>query len=72
MKKHLNWTTFFFNIFLCMSFLGKITYFGMQNKEGNVFLIPTKKFKEQMDKIKFLRDFRDINYHASPVLEYNQ
>ena len=42
---------------------------GGLNKEGNVFLIPTKKFKEQMDKIKFLRDFRDINYHASPVLE---
>lgn len=42
---------------------------GGLNKEGNVFLIPTKKFKEQMNKIKFLRDFKDINYHASPVLE---
>jgi len=42
---------------------------GGLNKEGNVFLIPTKKFKEQMHNIQFLRDFQDINYHASPVLE---
>ena len=41
---------------------------GGLNKEGNVFLIPTKKFKEQMDEIKFLRDFKDINYHADPDL----
>ena len=38
------------------------------NKEGNVLLIPTKKFKEQMHGLKFLRDFRDINYHAHPTL----
>ncbi len=36
------------------------------NKEGNVFLIPTKKFKEQMNKMKFLRDFKEINYHPQP------
>ncbi len=41
---------------------------GGLNKEGNVFLIPTKKFKEQMNNIKFLRDFKDINYHADPDL----
>jgi hypothetical protein len=41
---------------------------GGLNKEGNVFLIPTKKFKEQMDEIKFLRDFKDINYHPDPDL----
>ncbi len=34
------------------------------NKEGNVLLIPTKKFKEQMHSLKFLRDYKDINYHA--------
>ena len=33
------------------------------NKEGNVLLIPTKEFKEQMHDIKFLRDYTDINYH---------
>ena len=33
------------------------------NKEGNVLLIPTKKFKEQMHDLKFLRDYKDINYH---------
>ena len=38
------------------------------NKEGNVLLIPTKKFKEQMHGLTFLRDFRDINYHAHPTL----
>lgn len=36
---------------------------GGLNKEGNVLLIPTKQFKEQMQNIKFLRDFKDINYH---------
>ena len=41
---------------------------GGLNKEGNVFLIPTKKFKEQMHDLKFLRDFKDINYHADPDL----
>ena len=41
---------------------------GGLNKEGNVMLIPTKKFKEQMHKLKFLRDFKDINYHAHPEL----
>ena len=41
---------------------------GGLNKEGNVMLIPTAKFKEQMNKIKFLRDYKDINYHAHPTL----
>ena len=42
---------------------------GGLNKEGNVFLIPTAKFKEQMNDLKFLRDFKDINYHPDPLLE---
>ena len=42
---------------------------GGLNKEGNVFLIPTEKFKQQMHSLNYLRDFKDINYHASPVLE---
>jgi hypothetical protein len=37
---------------------------GGTNKEGNVMLIPTNKFKEQMHHLKYLRDFKDINYHA--------
>tara|TARA_Y100000592_G_scaffold64192_1_gene100002 strand:- start:838 stop:2172 length:1335 start_codon:yes stop_codon:yes gene_type:complete len=41
---------------------------GGLNKEGNVMLIPTEKFKEQMYNIKFLRDFKDINYHPNPEL----
>jgi hypothetical protein len=36
---------------------------GGLNKEGNVMLVPTKKFREQMHSISFLRDFKDINYH---------
>jgi len=35
------------------------------NKEGNVLLIPKEKFLQQMDGLKFLRDFKDINYHRS-------
>lgn len=38
------------------------------NQEGNVMLIPTFKFQEQMHSISFLRDFKDINYHPHPTL----
>ena len=31
-------------------------------------LIPTKQFKEQLKNLKFLRDYKDVNYHADPVL----
>ena len=41
---------------------------GGLNKEGNILLIPTKQFKEQMNHISFLRDFKDINYHAHSSL----
>jgi len=41
---------------------------GGLNKEGNIFLIPTKKFKEQMHELTFLRDYEDINYHAHATL----
>ncbi len=44
---------------------------GGINKEGNVFLIPTQAFKEQMHKLKYLRDFKDINYHPHPNLFQN-
>jgi len=44
---------------------------GGLNKEGNVFLIPTKAFKNQMHTLKYLRDFKDINYHAHPNLFQN-
>ena len=40
------------------------------NKEGNVLLIPTKQFKEQMEDLKFLRDYKDINYHMIDDLWY--
>ena len=36
---------------------------GGTNKEGNVFLIPTAEFKKQVHNLKFLRDYKDINYH---------
>ena len=42
---------------------------GGLNKEGNVFLIPTAKFKEQIGNLKFLRDYKDINYHPHKMLE---
>ena len=41
---------------------------GGLNKEGNVMLIPTAEFKKQMHSIRFLRDFKDINYHAHKTL----
>ena len=44
---------------------------GGTNKEGNVFLIPTAALKNQINELKFLRDFKDINYHAHPNLFQN-
>jgi len=41
---------------------------GGLNREGNVMLIPTNHFKEQMHDLKFLRDYKDINYHGHPTL----
>ena len=38
------------------------------NKEGNVFLIPTKEFKKQVMDLKYLRDYKEINYHPDPIL----
>ena len=40
------------------------------NKEGNVLLIPTKEFKKQMQGLKYLRDFKHINYHEVKELWY--
>jgi len=44
---------------------------GGINKEGNVMLVPTRRFKEQMQDISFLRDFQDINYHPHNNLYQN-
>ena len=44
---------------------------GGTNKEGNVFLIPTKALRNQIKDLKFLRDFKDINYHAHDNLFQN-
>ena len=41
---------------------------GGLNKEGNVMLIPTQKFKEQINSLVFLRDYKDINYHPHETL----
>ena len=38
------------------------------NKEGNVFLIPTNIFKQQVHDLKYLRDYKEINYHPDPIL----
>jgi len=38
------------------------------NTEGNVMLIPKTKFKEQINRLEFLRDYKDINYHPHPTL----
>jgi hypothetical protein len=39
-------------------------------KEGNIFLVPTHEFKKQINTLKFLRDFKDINYHLIDLQEY--
>lgn len=41
---------------------------GGLNKQGNVMLIPTKKLKEQLSDMKFLRDYKDINYNPHSTL----
>ena len=44
---------------------------GGTNKEGNVFLIPTRAVKQQISKLKYLRDYEDIKYHAHNNLFQN-
>ena len=44
---------------------------GGTNKEGNVFLIPTEALKRQINNLKYLRDYKDINYHAHDNLFQN-
>ena len=44
---------------------------GGTNKEGNVFLIPTASLKKQIKDLEFLRDYKDINYHAHDNLFQN-
>ena len=44
---------------------------GGTNKEGNVLLIPTKALRNQIKGLKYLRDFKDINYHAHDNLFQN-
>jgi hypothetical protein len=39
------------------------------NKEGNVLLVPRDRFLEQMDSLKFLRDYKDINYHSTDTVK---
>jgi hypothetical protein len=48
-------------------------WYNNDNKEGNVLLIPRDKFLEQINSLKFLRDYKDVNYHftdsiVDPVL----
>lgn len=44
---------------------------GGLNKQGNVFLIPTKEFKEQLPYMTKLKQFNLINYNPLPNLEQN-
>ncbi len=44
---------------------------GGTSKEGNVFLIPTETLKKQIGSLKYLRDCKDINYHAHENLFQN-
>jgi hypothetical protein len=48
------------------------TWAAPGQEEGDVFLIPRKKYIEQMQNLKFLRDFKDINYkkHNLDVYEW--
>ena len=41
-----------------------------EQKEGDTLLIPCAEFLRQAEQLKFLRDFKDINYHSS-ILNYS-
>lgn len=41
-----------------------------EQKEGDTLLIPCAEFLRQVEQLKFLRDFKDINYHSA-VLNYS-
>ena len=38
-----------------------------ESSEGNILLIPTKQFKSQLKSLKFLRDYKDVNYHLEDL-----
>ena len=42
-------------------------FYSGQNKEGNCMLIPKEEFVSQMNNLKYLRDFKDINYHKADI-----
>jgi hypothetical protein len=44
---------------------------GSYQTEGDVMLIPTAEFKKQMDSLKFLRDYRDINYYTDSTVTFD-
>lgn len=41
-------------------------------QQGDVMLVPKARFIEQQHEIKYLRDFKDINYHSCPDLIYDK
>ena len=43
-------------------------FYSGENKEGNILLIPKEEFLKQMNNLKFLRDYQDINYHKISML----
>ena len=45
-------------------------WYSGEQKEGDTFLIPSKEFCLQIEGLKFLRDFKDINYHPTNTTEY--
>lgn len=44
---------------------------GAYQTEGDIMLIPTSEFRKQMDSLKFLRDYQDINYHTDHSITFN-
>ena len=43
----------------------------INSKEGNIFLIPTRAFKQQMAQLKFLREYNHVNYHPAKIIQAN-
>lgn len=43
---------------------------SIQQTEGDIMLVPTNEFKKQKNHLRYLRDFKDINYHVDDAIKF--
>ena len=44
----------------------------LQQTEGDIMLLPVNEFKKQKNNLRYLRDFKDINYHSNNTIQLHE